>query len=45
MKYCNEFNTDFKNGPYQKIFKKNKQGNVEKEADGVLLFIKTPGCK
>ena len=43
--YCNKFKKDFKNSPYQKICKKNKQGNVEKEADGVLLFSKTPGCK
>ena len=43
--YCNKFKKDFKNGPYQKILKKNKQGNVEKEADRILLFIKTLGCK
>ena len=25
MKYCNKFNTDFKNGPHKKILKKKKK--------------------
>ena len=29
--YYNKFNKDFKNGPYQKERKKNKEGRKEKE--------------
>ena len=28
--YCNKFNKDFKNGPYQKIFKKMKSIKTNK---------------
>ena len=34
MKYCNKFNTDFKNGPHKKILKKKRN------ADLIFVYLK-----